>query len=170
MVWTLLIKNGSLNWRLLFAVRDSVLYLIGTQGREIMSREKPQADTVNKHPEEYQRDLNPNAMAGQNIGVPETGPEDRARTAYDIKAVHRKFDHLLDADLKQIRVLPAGSRLEQGATYFDLNNPDQGEFTATGDMEAGSGNWYVAKTDTHYNLWNLLIGVDNPDRLGTTRE
>lgn len=135
-----------------------------------MSREKPQADTVNKHPEEYQRDLNPNAMAGQNIGVPETSPEDQARTAYDIKAVHRKFDHLLDADLKQIRVLPTGSRLEQGATYFDLNDPERGEFTATGDMEAGSGNWYVAKTDTHYNLWNLLIGVDNPDRLGTTRE
>jgi hypothetical protein len=37
-------------------------------------------------------------------------------------------------------------------------------------MQAGPDNGYVAKNDTHYNLWNLLVGVDNPDRLGTTRE
>ena len=135
-----------------------------------MSREKPQAEALNKHPEEYQRDLNPNAMAGQNIGVREASPQDRARTAYDIKQMHRKFDHLLDADLKQIRVLPEGSRLEQGATYFDLNHPERGEITATGDLQAEADNWYVAKKETHYNLWNLLIGVDNPDRLGTTKE
>jgi hypothetical protein len=54
-----------------------------------MSREKPQAETVNKHPEEYRRNLNPNAMACQNIGVPETSLEDKARTAFDIKAMHR---------------------------------------------------------------------------------
>ena len=135
-----------------------------------MSREKPQAETLNKHPEEYRRDLNPNAMAGQNIGAGETSPQESARTAYDIKQVHRKFDHLLDADLKQIRVLPEGSRLQHGATYFDLNHPERGEITATGEMSAEADNWYVAKADTHYNLWNLIIGVDNPDRLGTTRE
>ena len=69
-----------------------------------------------------------------------------------------------------VGVLPEGSRLAQGATYFDLNHPERGEITATGEIEAEADNWYVAKADTHYNLWNLLIGVDNPDRLGTTRE
>jgi hypothetical protein len=77
---------------------------------------------------------------------------------------------LLDDDLKQIRVLPEGARLQQGATYIDLNDLDQGEFTATGDMEAGRENYYVAKDEVHYLLWNLLIGVDNPERLGTSRE
>jgi hypothetical protein len=135
-----------------------------------MSREKPQADTLNKHPEEYQRDLSPNAMAGQNIGMGETDPAKSSRTAYDIKPLHRRFDHILDPDLKQIRVLPDGARLKQGATYFDLNDPDRGEFTATGDMEAGPNNYYVPKDEVHYNLWNLLIGVETPERLGTTRE
>ncbi|HVG20203.1 MAG TPA: hypothetical protein VNI02_14230 [Blastocatellia bacterium] len=77
-----------------------------------MSREKPQADTLNKHPEEYRQDLNPNAMAGQNIGMSETETAKSSRTAYDIKPLHRRLDHILDADLKQIRVLPEGARLQ----------------------------------------------------------
>jgi hypothetical protein len=129
-----------------------------------------QTEDVNKHPDEYQRDLSPNAMAGQNIGPYGAHPEKSARTAYDLKAVHNRLDHLLDDDLKQILILPEGARLEQGATYFDLNHPERGEITATGEMTAGPDNWYAAKDSMHYNLWNLLIGVDNPDRLGTTRE
>lgn len=46
--------------------------------------------------------------------------------------------------------------LKQGATYADLNDLERGEFTATGDMTAGPNNYYVAKDDVHYNLWNLL--------------
>jgi hypothetical protein len=135
-----------------------------------MSREKPQAETLNKHPEEYRRDLNPNAMAGQNIGMGETDAAKNARTAYDLKALHRRLRELKDDDLKQVRVMPAGSRLQQGATYVDLNDLDRGEFTATGEMTAGTDNWYVPKDEVHYWMWNLLIGIDNPDRLGTSRE
>jgi hypothetical protein len=133
-----------------------------------MSREKPQAETLNKHSEEYRRDLNPNAMAGQNIGTGETDPAKFSRSAFDIKPIHRRFDHILDADLKQIPVLPDGARLKQGATYIDLNDLDRGEFTATGDMQAGPNNYYVPKDEVHYNLWNMLIGVKTPERLGTT--
>lgn len=135
-----------------------------------MSREKPQAETLNKHPEEYQRDLNPDAMAGQNIGVGETDAAKYSRTAYDLKPLHRRLDHILDHDLKQIRVLPEGARLQQGGTYIDLNDLDKGEFRATGDMQAGPNNYYVPKDEVHYNLWNLLIGVNTPERLGTMRE
>jgi hypothetical protein len=46
-----------------------------------MSRDKPQAQTPQKHPEPYQHDLNPNAMAGQNIGLGETEPFRHAPTA-----------------------------------------------------------------------------------------
>ena len=128
-----------------------------------------QVDDLNKHPEEYKKDLSPNAMAGQNIGSQAAQAEKSARTAYDLKPVHNRLDHLLDNDLKQIPVLEEGTRLKQGATYFDLNHPERGEITATGEMIAEADNWYVAKSDVHYNLWNLLIGVDNPERLGTTR-
>ena len=132
-----------------------------------MSKQKPQEADLDKHPLEYMRDLNPNAMAGQNIGTPSMAP---LRSAYDIKEAHRRLRALLDDDLKQIRVQPEGTRLKQGATYLDLQDMDGGEFTATGDMVAGPNNWYVAKDDVHYYLWNLLIGVETPERLGTTRE
>ena len=135
-----------------------------------MNREKHQADTMNKHPEQYRQDLNPNAMAGQNIGAAGVHPEKSSRTAYDIKPLHSRLQHLLDDDLKQIRVLPEGARLQQGATYVDLNDLDRGEFTATGDMQAGRDNYYVPKDEVHYTMWNLLIGVDDPERLGTSRD
>jgi hypothetical protein len=77
---------------------------------------------------------------------------------------------LIDNDLKQIKVLPEGERLQQGATYIDLNDLDRGEFTATGNMRAREHNYYVPKDEVHYLLWNLLIGVDNPDQLGTAKE
>ena len=67
--------------------------------------------------------------------------------------------------LKSITVLWPGTRLEQGATYIDLHDPQRREFTATADMEAGRDNWYVAKHDVDYELWNRLIGIKNPERL-----
>jgi hypothetical protein len=134
-----------------------------------VAREKPQAEALHKHPEPYQHDLNPDAMAGQNIGLGETQPAKTARTAYDIKPVHARLSQLSDADLKQIHVLPERSRLEQGATYLDLNNLALGEFTATGDMHAGRGNWFVAKKTVAYDLWNLLLSASSPEQVETTK-
>jgi hypothetical protein len=57
-----------------------------------------------------------------------------------------------------------------GATYIDLHAPEPREFKALGTMEAGPENWYVPKSEIDYQLWNLLIGVDNPERLGRADE
>jgi len=127
------------------------------------STEKPQTHTGAQHPEQWRKDLNPHAMAGQNLGATRL----QAPTAYDLKAAHRQFSDFSDEELKRIHILPAETRLEQGATYFDMENPTRGEFTARGDMEAGPDDWYVAKSDVDYQLWNRLIGVTHPERLGT---
>jgi len=118
-----------------------------------------------QHPDAWRDDLNPDAMAGQNIG--EAGPhsEQGARTAYDIKEAHRMLEGITDDGLKQIPVLPAGARLEQGAVYIDLQDPRRREFKATGDMQVEAENWYVPKAAVDYELWNRLIGISNPDRL-----
>lgn len=120
-----------------------------------------------QHPEQWRADLNPNALAGQNAGPAAAQEEKEAATAYDLKEVHRRLQDLSDDELKQIPVLSRGSRLHQGATYLDLKEPDRGPFTATGNMEAGRQNWYVPKSELDYELWNRLIGVDDPARLGT---
>ena len=50
-----------------------------------MAREKPPVETLQKHPHPYQRDLNPDATAGQNLGISEAQPESQGPTAYDVK-------------------------------------------------------------------------------------
>jgi hypothetical protein len=131
-----------------------------------MAREKPQAQTLHKHPEPYQHDLNPDAMAGQNIGLGETQAAKTAPTAYEVKPVHQYLQEFADDELKQIRILPPESRLEQGATYLDLANLALGAFTATGDMQVGPHQWIVAKKEVPYQLWNRLLGVETPERVG----
>ena len=96
--------------------------------------------------------------------------EKDARTAFDVKGAHRRLRELSDDQLRQIPILPQGSPLEQGATYIDLRDLDRGEFTATGPVKAGRDHWYVPKSEVGYQLWNRLIGVDNPERLGTAGE
>ena len=123
-----------------------------------------------QHPEEWRRDLNPDALAGQNIGAAGPQAAKQAATAYEVKEVHRQFHGFSDDELKRIPILPQGARLEQGATYVDLQDPRLDEFTATGDMAAGPNNWYVPKREVDYQLWNRLIGIANPERLGDADE
>jgi hypothetical protein len=135
---------------------------------------KPQAHTGEQHPEEYRHDLNPNANAGQNLGsragVVGAHAEKDGRTAYDIKELHAEFSDWADEELKQIRVLPTGTRLEQDATYIDLNDRERGEFTALGNMEAGPEHCYVAKDSVPYQIWNKLRGITDPRRTGAASQ
>ena len=136
-----------------------------------MPREGPRTmQPGDQHPQEWRDDLNPNALAGQNLGPASSLSEKLARTAHDLKDLHRRFSGLADDDLRQIPVLAPGDRLQQGATYFDLNDADRGEFRATGDMVAGPDNYYVPKAEVDYQLWNRLVGVENPERLGLAGE
>lgn len=123
-----------------------------------------------QHPEEWRRDLNPDPVAGQNQGPSESQAEKDAATAYEVKSIHRQFHGFTDDELKRIPILSRGTRLQQGATYVDLQDEGLREFTATGDMEAGPNNWYVPKDEVDYQLWNRLIGVTNPERLGDADE
>jgi len=117
---------------------------------------------IEQHPEDYRADLNPNYLVGQNDG----NHRPPTRTAHDIKDLHRRLSDLRDDELKAIPVVEEGTHLEQGAAYFDLKHPERGEVHARADMVAGPENWYVPKAHMDYQLWNLITGVDNWDRLG----
>src|SRR3954453_18763137 len=88
-----------------------------------------------QHPEPWRQDLNPDAMAGQNLGAAGPHPESDARTAYDLKPLHRRVGDFRGAGRKQPPVPPPGTRLEQSATYVDLRAPEPAEFTARGNEE-----------------------------------
>jgi hypothetical protein len=79
--------------------------------------------------------------------------------------VHHLLRDFADDALKQIPILPEGSRLEQGAKYIDLADPARRELTASGDVHGRPGSYYVPKHGVDYVLWNRLIGVTTPERL-----
>lgn len=121
-----------------------------------------------EHP--FWQDLNPEFLEGENYGLQGPHPEKTAQTAYDVKGVHDQLDSIDDDDLKQVPIMPTGSRLEQGATYIDLRRPTPEEFTATGNMSAEAGHWYVPKSAVPYWIWNRLIGVTNRERLDEAQQ
>ena len=131
-----------------------------------MSTMHKQGTPHDRQPDEWQKDLNPEPTAGQNHGPATNEPGRFSRTAYDIKELHDRMDNYSSEDMKQIPVLQPGTRLEQGATYIDLNDPEHKEFKAMGNMEAAADNLYVPKSEVGYQIWNRLIGVENPERTG----
>lgn len=121
---------------------------------------------IEQHPDEYRADLNPEYRAGNND--PSYNP--RTIPAYEIKDLVQKNNDLRKDELERIPIIVAGERLEQGAVYFDLKHPERGEIKAVGGMVADESNWFVPKNLTDYELWNLITGVGNPNRLGGLTE
>jgi hypothetical protein len=135
-----------------------------TQGSKSNSERLPQQEQ--KHPSEWEHDLSPDRMAGQNVGPVEGERERPIQTAYEVKELHRKLAGFADDELKQIPILPAGTRLQQNATYVDLADQVPREFKASGGMSAQTGHYYVAKDRVPYLLWNRLIGEEKPGQGG----
>jgi hypothetical protein len=122
----------------------------------------PLQQAQQKHPDEWQRDLNPNHLAGQNIGSDSESRHDRERTAFHLRKAGLDLGGIDDEELKQVPLLPTGERLQQGATYVDLTHQPPVEFTARADMSAGPGTAYVPKDRVPYEIWNRLIGEEKP--------
>ena len=99
---------------------------------------------------------------GQNIGPGLTEREVPLPTAYEVKRIHRALADFQDDDLKQIPILPVGSRLQQGATYIDLAADRPEEIETTGALTADPGHYYVPKDRVPHEIWNRLIGEPKP--------
>ncbi len=119
-----------------------------------------QPNYINREKDEFDRDLNPHPMAGQNIGPEANQPGRFERTAMDVDGLQQKLEGFSHDELRQIPILKPGTRLKQGATYINLNDPARLEFTGMGDMEADENNLFVPKDEVGYLIWNRLIGVE----------
>lgn len=119
-------------------------------------------------PDDFDHDLHPNTNAGINHQQLGANPELSAPSAESLTELHTVLTDFSNDELRRIVVLRPGDRLEQGATYLDLRKPDREEFKATGEMIVGPANinLIVPKSQTDYQLWNRLRGVDNPERTG----
>jgi hypothetical protein len=118
----------------------------------------------------FEEDLHPDFEAGVNAGPERSQELAILITADQIKEMHDWLPDLTDGELRQIVVVPLGGRLQQGATYIDLADPNRRPFTAKGAMVADLDHYYVPKDHVDYVLWNALTGVDNPARLDISDE
>jgi hypothetical protein len=134
----------------------------GSRLHEKAQRQPPPHPQQNEDFDE--EDLRPDNLAGEDHG-PQLLSREFGLTAYDVKDLHTKLADLTDDELKNIVIVPLGSRLEQGAKYIDLQHLEQGEFVALADMVADEDHYYVPKKETDYLLWNRLNQVSNPARL-----
>jgi hypothetical protein len=109
-------------------------------------------------PERVREDLHGGTAAGINYGTQGPHSEWTTKTAFDVKELHERLQGIRDDDLKQIPVLPEGTRLEQGAKYIDLRDTAPREFTARADQTVHAGEWVAPKDAVPYPLWNRLAG------------
>jgi len=114
---------------------------------------------------DFDRDLHPNFLAGQNTGFDGSPEGPGGMMADGIKKIYKLLPDFKDDELRAIPILPLGTRLEQGATYLDLSQRGLGPFHGQANMEVGPDNYYVPKKALDYVTWNRLVGVTDPARL-----
>lgn len=130
----------------------------------------PQARHAQTHDVRREQLTNPSgpepedpAFAEQLAPIESGGPgghEDESIVAADDKDIRNQLPELTAAELSRLTVLEPGVRLEQGGTYLDLNQRQNGPFKALGGHDARPGERLVAKRDIDYVLWNRLAGDD----------
>ena len=136
----------------------------GPAGRHAQTHDVRREELTNPQgpppPDEFADDLAP-------VDRPdETGGHvDESTPAADDRQLTGKLDALSADEIARLAVLEPGTRLDQGATYLDLNDIGRGPFKALGGHEARAHNRYVAKRDTDYELWNRLVGDDAEPRV-----
>ncbi|HYE56871.1 MAG TPA: hypothetical protein VD948_00120 [Rhodothermales bacterium] len=129
-----------------------------TKGELTNVRRTPQDVKADSVQDSFDRDLHPNADKATGV----QHERDHTRTAYDEKAIHRRFPELRDDELRAIGFVEDGERLTEGTEYVDLSEDQPKAFTAGRDQSARKGQLLVAKNRVSYDIWNRLTGQVKP--------
>ncbi len=114
--------------------------------------------------DDFDRDLRPREGQGENSGASSSHDPDALMRAYDDKELVKTLQGFNSDELKKILLVPRGAKLQQGAKYVDLNDPDRTEIVASGanpvtpHLEAQENQRLVPKSETDYELWDKLTG------------
>jgi hypothetical protein len=137
----------------------------GQTNRKKTGAAKPQEQE--RHPSEWRDDLNPTRMEGQNIGASSKRKDSGGvRTAADIDVLAGRLNGFTRDELSEIPIVPAETKLKQGAVYLDMRIPAPVPFTATADITATEMNFYAPKAEISYELWNRLVEALGPATMG----
>lgn len=73
--------------------------------------------------------------------------------------LRERFDWLNsfeDDELGEMVFLSEGETMRPGESYFDISNPERGEFEGTGER-ADEGSRYIPRSDVPDEVWQKLI-------------
>ena len=88
-------------------------------------------------------------------GVMERADADDLLSAGDIKQVYDILPDWHKDEIKRLRLVPPGTRLNSGDIFIDIRNTAAGELVAHGEETVGE-ELLVPKHDTDYEIWNKL--------------
>lgn len=83
-------------------------------------------------------------------------------TAYDCRDRLPELAAWMSDDRLQLIRIWQGDRFEPGKLYFDLDHPERGPFTATGDEGFITDHTYVCRDETTEEAWAQLITWRRP--------
>jgi len=131
----------------------------------------PEGRHAETHDVERERLTNPTGPAPEDesfaADLAKETPESIRRAQFDSmsgsddKDLVNALPELNQGDVAQLSVLVAGTPLEQGSVYLDLNDRRRGPFKAIGGQEVSGGERIIAKKTTSYELWNRVTGDDD---------
>ena len=78
--------------------------------------------------------------------------------AADLKQVYGLLPDWHKDEIRRLRVMPPGTRLNSGDVFLDLRNPAAGELVANGEETVGE-ELLVPKHETDYEIWNKLKAI-----------
>ncbi len=117
-----------------------------------------EAHTNPTGPEPHDESFDDDLAGPERTGSP-AGHADESNPAREDKHLAARLDERLTTqETARLAVLEAGTRLQQGSVYLDLDDLSRGPFKALGGHEAGPRDRYIAKRDTDHELWNRLAG------------
>ncbi|HEU5330519.1 MAG: hypothetical protein ACTHNK_08595 [Thermomicrobiales bacterium] len=128
------------------------------QSHDVRAEELTNPEGSERTEAEFAADLAPQTPTAEPRGHSHT---DESRLAVSEKDLHERLPNLTDDELARLPVLRAGTALDQGGVYLDLNDPQRQPFKAIGGERAEQRNRYIAKHDVDYRLWNRLAGQES---------
>lgn len=97
--------------------------------------------------------LHADQHTGQQGVLPSAQTDDLP--AGDIKPVYDLLPDWHKDEIRRLRIVPPGTRLNAGDVFIDLRNRVAGELVAHGEETVGE-ELLVPKHDTDYEIWNKL--------------
>jgi hypothetical protein len=126
----------------------------GPEGRHAQTHDVRREEATRSKPKRHEPDDFADDLVSEQS---RRGHGDESIPASDDKQLQTEMPNLDADDLKRLSIITAGTRLDQGSVYVDLNDLGRGPFKAIGDQEASDDTRYVAKRDTDYEMWGRLV-------------